>query len=146
MAERRTKTANQIDARKKAREHAAAFRDREEKLEGFAVDYFTAADKIDAIDADLDEAITKLRERAAERATAVRGEVNAAIAGMAALSVPAAEIAQRLDLPASAVRTALRSTADIAIDTVSDAAEQTEQEQEQESDVTENDWREEDAA
>lgn len=144
MAERRTKTANQIDARKKARERAAAFRDREEKLEGFAVDYFTAADKIDAIDVDLDEAITKLRERAAERATTVRGEVNAAIAGMAALSVPAAEIAQRLDLPASAVRTALRSTADIAIDTVSDAAEQTEQEQE--SDMTENDWREEDAA
>ncbi|NQX29860.1 hypothetical protein HQQ81_21135 [Microbacteriaceae bacterium VKM Ac-2854] len=121
----RTKTAGAVDARAKARERAAAFREREAKLESFAVDYFTSADKIDAIEVDLEESIVKLRKRAAERAASARDEVNAAIAGMAALSVPAVEIAERLDLPVNAVRAALRSAADTG-ESVGDEAEQPE--------------------
>ncbi|MWV75926.1 hypothetical protein SAMN06295924_11916 [Rathayibacter rathayi NCPPB 2980 = VKM Ac-1601] len=138
----RTKTAGAVDARAKARERAAAFRERETKLEGLAVNYFTAADRIDAIDVELEESIAKLRERAAERAASAREEANAAIAGMAALSVPAAEIAQRLDLPASAVRAAIRSAA--GSDPTAGAGEQTEPEPE--SDGVGNEWHEGDAA
>lgn len=112
----RTKTAGAVDARAKARERAAAFRERETKLEGFAVDYFTAADRIAAIDVDLEEAIVKLRKRAIDKAASARADVNAAIASMSVLDVPAVEIAERLDLTVSAVRAAIRSASDTSTD------------------------------
>ncbi|KQQ18763.1 hypothetical protein ASF48_17755 [Rathayibacter sp. Leaf299] len=104
-----TKSAGAVDAKAKARERAAAFRDREAKLETLAVDYFTASDRIDTINSDLEETIVKLRERAADKAASERADLNAAIAGMAALDVSASEIAERLDLTVSMVRAALRA-------------------------------------
>ncbi|PPF28033.1 hypothetical protein C5D07_14890 [Rathayibacter tritici] len=62
---------------------------------------------------------------------------------MASLSVSAAEIAQRLDLPASAVRAALRSAAGNTVDTVSDAPELAEPGMQ--PDMSGHEWREEDA-
>ncbi|PPF67728.1 hypothetical protein C5C74_12215 [Rathayibacter sp. AY1E8] len=108
MGAGRTKTAAQIDARKRARDRAAVYREREEKLENLATDYFAATDREDAILTELEEEIRKLPAASEEQATAARLDEARAIAGMGAYVSPA-ETAERLGITSANVRAAIRA-------------------------------------
>ncbi|WP_230673251.1 hypothetical protein [Rathayibacter sp. Leaf248] len=108
MAVGRTKAAVKIDARKRARERAAAFRERNEKLESLAADYFTASEREDEVLAELNEEIRKLQARADERTASAREDAAAAIVSMSA-QASQAEIAERLGVATAVVRQALRA-------------------------------------
>lgn len=111
MAAGRTKTAGKIDARKRARERAAAFRERNEKLENLATDYFTASEREDGVLAELNEEISKLQARADERAASAREDAAAVIVSMLA-QASQAEVAERLGVAMAVVRQALRAAVD----------------------------------
>lgn len=111
MAAGRTTTAGKIDARKRARERAAAFRERNEKLENFATDYFTATEREGDVLAELNAEILKLQARAEERTASAREDAAAAIVSMSA-QASQAEIAERLGVAVAVVRHALRAAGD----------------------------------
>jgi len=95
MAEVR-KSAKQTEARRRAREKAAEFRERQDKLEQLAVDYFVAADSLDEIDAATEKEITAVRARAEKQSADARAEADAVMQKMLALGITRAEVASRL--------------------------------------------------
>jgi len=93
------KSAKQTAARTRAREKAAEFRAKQDKLEQLATNYFVAADSVEEIEATAQKEIVAVRERAAKRSTAARAKALAVIASMLELSTPRSEVADRLGIP-----------------------------------------------
>ncbi|WKK70480.1 hypothetical protein Q0F99_11450 [Rathayibacter oskolensis] len=84
------------------------YREREEKLENLATEYFAATDREDAILTELEEEIRKLRAASEAQAAAARLDAAKAIEGMDPYVSPA-EIADRLGITSANVRAAIRS-------------------------------------
>jgi len=95
MAEVR-KSAKQTEARRRAREKAAEFRQQQDKLEQLAVDYFVAADSLDEIDAATEKEVAAVRARAEKQSADARAEAEAVMQKMLALGITRAEVASRL--------------------------------------------------
>jgi len=98
------KSAKQTAARQRAREKAAEFREKQDKLEQFAVDYFVAADSIEEIEESVEREIAAVRERGAKLSEEARVKADAVIASMLALGVPRSEVASRLGIATRDVR------------------------------------------
>lgn len=102
MSEPRKSTV-QTEARRRAREKAAEFRAREDKLEALAVEFFMAHAAVETIDAERDKAIQALRDRADRDAASARAKADTAMEGMLAEGVSRSEVAARLGIPVRAV-------------------------------------------
>ena len=113
MAEVR-KSAKQTEARRRAREKAAEFREQQDKLEQLAVDYFVAADSLDEIDAATEKEVAAVRARAEKRSADARAEAESVIQKMLALGITRAEVASRLGV---AVRDVKKAPAESGGDT-----------------------------
>jgi hypothetical protein len=98
------KSAKQTAARTRAREKAAEFRAKQDKLEQLATDYFVATDSLEEIEASALKELSAVRERAAKRSAAARANADAVIASMLALGTPRGEVADRLGIPTRDVR------------------------------------------
>ena len=105
MAEVR-KSAKQTEARRRAREKAAEFREQQDKLEQLAVDYFVAADSLDEIDAATEKEIAAVRARAEKRSTDARAEAESVMQKMLSLGITRAEVASRLGVAVRDVKKA----------------------------------------
>lgn len=103
MAEVR-KSATQTAARKRAREKAAAFREKQDKLEQLAVDYFVATDGLETIREEIEKELAAVRARGDKRLATSRSEANRVIADMLDLGVPRNEVADRLGIPTRDVK------------------------------------------
>lgn len=97
MAEVR-KSAKLTAARTRAREKAAEFRAKHDKLEQLAADYFVAADSLEEIEEATQKEIAAVHMRAAKQSTATRAKAAAVIASMLELGTPRAEVAGRLGI------------------------------------------------
>jgi hypothetical protein len=95
MAEVR-KSAKQTEARRRARERAAEFREQQDRLEHLAVDYFVAADSLDEIAAATEKEVAAVRARAEKQSADARAEAESVMQKMLALGVTRAEVASRL--------------------------------------------------
>jgi hypothetical protein len=105
MAEVR-KSAKQTEARRRAREKAAEFREQQDKLEQLAVDYFVAADSLDEIDAATEKEIAAVRARAAKQSADARAKAESVMQKMLALGITRAEVASRLGVAVRDVKKA----------------------------------------
>lgn len=109
MAEPR-KSAKQTDARRRAREKAAQFRELQDTLEQLATDYFVAVDSVDETNEETEREIAKLRERAEQQTQKARDEADQVIVRMVAAGASAAEVAARLGVTPREVRRATKGT------------------------------------
>ncbi|MGA1813713.1 hypothetical protein VH571_15130 [Frondihabitans sp. 4ASC-45] len=98
------KSATQTAARKRAREKAAAFREKQDKLEQLAVDYFVATDGLETIQEEIEKELAAVRARGDKRLAASRAEADRVIADMLDLGVPRNEVADRLGIPTRDVK------------------------------------------
>jgi hypothetical protein len=105
MAEVR-KSAKQTEARRRAREKAAEFRQQQDKLEQLAVDYFVAADSLDEIDAATEKEVAAVRARAEKQSADARAEAESVMQKMLAHGITRAEVASRLGVAVRDVRKA----------------------------------------
>ena len=105
MAEVR-KSAKQTEARRRAREKAAEFRDQQDKLEQLAVDYFVAADSLDEIDNSTEKEVAAVRARAEKQSADARADAEAVMQKMLALGISRAEVASRLGVAVRDVKKA----------------------------------------
>ncbi|AMM22799.1 hypothetical protein AX769_21930 (plasmid) [Frondihabitans sp. PAMC 28766] len=97
MAEVR-KSGKQTAARQRAREKAAEFREKQDKLEQLATDYFVAADSIEEIQANVEREIEAARERGEKLSAEARAKSQAVIISMLDLGTPRNEVAGRLGI------------------------------------------------
>ena len=109
MAEPR-KSAKQTDARRRAREKAAQFRELQDTLEQLATDYFVAVDSVDETNEETEREIAKLREQAEQQTQKARHEADRVIVRMVAAGASAAEVAARLGVTPREVRRATKGT------------------------------------
>jgi hypothetical protein len=105
MAEVR-KSAKQTEARRRAREKSAEFREQQDKLEQLAVDYFVAADSLDQIDAATEREIAAVHARAEKQSADARAAAEAVMQKMLALGITRAEVASRLGVAVRDVKKA----------------------------------------
>ena len=110
MAELR-KSAKLTAARQLARENAAQFRAREDKLESLAVDYFTYIDQVDEVNALAEKEIARIRAQAQKNTAARRASAAATIDTMLAAGASRAEVAGRLGIATRDVKRAAPSPA-----------------------------------
>lgn len=108
MAELR-KSAKQTDARRRAREKAAQFRELQDTLEQHAVDYFVAIDSVDATNEETEREIEKLRDRAASKTREARDTADRIIGRMIDAGANATEVAARLGVSVREVKKATKS-------------------------------------
>lgn len=109
MAEPR-KSAKQTDARRRAREKAAQFRELQDTLEQHAVDYFVAIDSVDAINDETEREIERLRERATAQTQKARDTADQIVGTMIAAGASATEVATRLGVSVRDVKKATKPT------------------------------------
>ncbi|WP_316295655.1 hypothetical protein [Clavibacter michiganensis] len=121
MAELR-KSAKQTDARRRAREMAAQFRELQDKLEHLAADYFVAIDSMDATNDETEREIAKLRERAEQQTRKARDDAEKVIARMLDAGASPAEVAARLGITAREVKKATRTAPASTPSTIDDSA------------------------
>lgn len=118
----KTHNSKLVDARRKARELAAAQQERHEKLLGLAESYFVAADNADAIVQEATDASLKLLEEAQAKGHALvqaakkqsmekRNDALRLIAEMVETGASVSDVASRLGLKAAAVRAAVKASA-----------------------------------
>ncbi|WP_104198721.1 hypothetical protein [Cryobacterium sp. Y29] len=105
MAELR-KSAKLTAARQLARENAAQFRAREDKLESLAVDYFTYVDQVDEVNALAEKEIARIRAQAQKNTAARRASAAVTIDTMLAAGASRAEVAGRLGIATRDVKRA----------------------------------------
>ncbi|WIE56320.1 hypothetical protein [Curtobacterium sp. MCBD17_003] len=105
MAEVR-KSAKQTEARRRAREKAAEFRARQDKLEQLAVDYFVAADTLDDIDEAMEKEIAAVRAFAEQQRSTARRNADDVMQKMLGLGITRAEVAERLGVSVRDVKKA----------------------------------------
>jgi hypothetical protein len=106
MAEVR-KSATQAAARKRAREKAATFREKQDQLEQLAADYFVAIDTALDIRNTAEEEILRIRARVEKEAQAVLDGADRIICQMLDLGTPKAEVIGRLGIANRHIRHAL---------------------------------------
>ena len=104
------KSVKQVEARKRAREKAAAFRARHDQLEQLAAEYFVAADTVTAITADTEQQIAALREKGRQQAEHAQQNADAITHRMLALGITRAEVAARLGIATRDVKKHPRTT------------------------------------
>jgi len=105
MTEQR-KSAKQTDARRRARDKAAKFRELQDTLEQLATDYFVAVDSVEDTNEETEREIAKLRERAAKQTQKARDDADQVIVRMVGAGASAAEVADRLGVTVREVRKA----------------------------------------
>ncbi len=103
MAEIR-KSGKQTAARQRAREKAAEFREKQDKLEQLATDYFLVTDTLDDIHAAVEEEIRAARVRGERLSKDARGKADAVIGAMLDLGVSRSEVANRLGITTREVK------------------------------------------
>ena len=104
------KSAKQTDARRRAREKAAQFRELQDKLEQLATDYFVSVDSVEETNEETEREIAKLRERAEQQTQKARDEADQVIVRMVAAGASAAEVAERLGVTPREVKKATKGT------------------------------------
>lgn len=109
MAELR-KSAKQTDARRRAREKAAQFRELQDTLEQLATDYFVATDSIEETNEEVEREIAKLRERAEKQSQKSRDEADRVIVRMVDAGASTSEVAARLGVQMRDVRRVTKAT------------------------------------
>lgn len=109
MADQR-KSAKQTDARRRAREKAAKFRELQDTLEQLATDYFVVVDSIEEMNEDTEREIAKLRERAAKQSQKAHHDADQVIVRMVDAGASPAEVADRLGISARDIKKATRVT------------------------------------
>jgi DNA-directed RNA polymerase specialized sigma24 family protein len=109
MAEPR-KSAKQTDARRRAREKAAQFRELQDTLEQLATDYFVAVDSVDETNEEAEREIAKIRKRAEQQTLKARDVADEVIVRMVAAGASAAEVAARLGVTSREVKKATKGT------------------------------------
>jgi predicted transcriptional regulator len=109
MAELR-KSAKQTDARRRAREKAAQFRELQDTLEQLATDYFVATDSIDETNEEVERELAKLRERAEKQSQKSRDEADRVIVRMVGAGASVSEVAARLGVQVRDVRRVTKAT------------------------------------
>lgn len=103
MAEPR-KSAKQTDARRRAREKAAQFRELQDTLEQLATDYFVSIDSVDETNDETEREIAKLRERAEKQTQKARVDAARTIVSMVKAGAKPDEVAARLGLTVREVK------------------------------------------
>lgn len=101
------KSATQTAARKRAREKAATFREKQDQLEQLAADYFVATDTALDIRNTAEQEILKLRARAEKEVQTVLDGADKIICDMLDLGTPKAEVIGRLGIANRHIRNAL---------------------------------------
>jgi hypothetical protein len=91
-------TARRV-ARERAAERAAQFRERQQRLEELAVEYFVAADQIDRIEERADEEIAAIRVRVERDVVSARAAADDVVQRMLDTDITRAEVAERLGVP-----------------------------------------------
>lgn len=109
MAEVR-KSAKQTDARRRAREKAAQFRELQDTLEQLATDYFVAVDSVDEANEEAEREIAKIRKRAEQQTQKARDVADQVIVRMVTAGASAAEVAARLGVTSREVKKATKGT------------------------------------
>nr|WP_181716129.1 hypothetical protein [Cryobacterium sp.]QJS06303.1 hypothetical protein [Cryobacterium sp.] len=105
MAEAR-KSAKLTAARQLAREKSAQFREREDKLESLAVDYFTYVEQVDEVNELAEKEIVRIRAQAERNTANRRASAAATIVAMLAAGASRAEVAGRLGIATRDVKRA----------------------------------------
>ncbi|MCJ0700265.1 hypothetical protein FRIG_03800 [Frigoribacterium faeni] len=113
MAEPR-KATKQTNARRRARERAAQFRELQDTLEQLAVDYFVTVDSVDETNAETEREIAKLRERAEKNTQKARDEAARVIVRMVEAGAKPDEVAERLGVTVREVKKATREATSAA--------------------------------
>lgn len=108
MTEQR-KSAKQTDARRRARDKAAKFRELQDTLEQLATDYFVAVDSVEDTNEETEREIAKLRERAAKQTQKARDDADQVIVRMVDAGASPAEVADRLGVTVREVKKASKS-------------------------------------
>jgi len=109
MAELR-KSAKQTDARRRAREKAAQFRELQDTLEQLATDYFVAIDSVEETNEEAEREIAKLRERAEKQSQKSRDEADRVIIRMIGAGASVGEVAERLGVQVRDVKRVAKAT------------------------------------
>lgn len=104
-------SARQLDARRRAREHAASYREREDRLTDLAAEFFVADDTLTAAKVESDAKIGALRDRVAAATEQHAHRTAEVVAAMLAAGESAAGVAGRLGLTLADVRLAKASAA-----------------------------------
>ncbi|TFC92996.1 MULTISPECIES: hypothetical protein [Cryobacterium] len=105
MAEVR-KSAKLTAARQLARTNAAQFREREDKLESLAVDYFTYVDQVEEVNALAEKEIVRVRAQAERNTADRRASAAATIVEMQSAGASRVEVAGRLGIAARDIKRA----------------------------------------
>jgi len=105
MTEQR-KSAKQTDARRRARDKAAKFRELQDTLEQLATDYFVAVDSVEDTNEETEREIARLRERAAKQTQVARDNADQVIVRMVEAGASLAEVADRLGVTLREVKKA----------------------------------------
>lgn len=105
MAEAR-KSAKLTAARQLAREKSAQFREREDKLESLAVDYFTFVEQIEDVNDLAEKEIVRIRKQAEKNTADRRASAARIIPAMLATGASRAEVAGRLGIATRDVKRA----------------------------------------
>ncbi|KFF58197.1 hypothetical protein JF66_20365 [Cryobacterium sp. MLB-32] len=100
------KSAKLTTARTLAREKSAQFREREDRLESLAVDYFTNVDQVDDINAAAEKEIARIRAQADRSTAERRASAAAVIEKMLDAGASRAEVAGRLGIATRDVKRA----------------------------------------
>jgi hypothetical protein len=106
MAEVR-KSAKLTAARQLARTNAAQFREREDKLEALAVDYFTYVEQVEDVNALAEKEIVRIRQQAEKNTADRRASAARIIPAMLAAGASRAEVAGRLGIAVRDVKRAM---------------------------------------
>lgn len=117
-----TKTAKATAARARAREMAAAFREREDLLEELAVAYFTSADEVERVLAVRDREVEQAERKATQGVEAARSSGDDAVLAMLDQGVSRGEVVSRLGCTSADVRRALDARATVPGEEHSDGA------------------------
>lgn len=118
------KSVSQVDARRRARERAAQFREREDTLEQLAAEYIVNTDRVEQIEEKLADEIAALQARADRETAQARDNSAQIIRRMSELGVAKTEIGARLDVPARTVRDAVSSPSSTQSDVDSSEAQE----------------------
>lgn len=103
------KASAAVAAREKARERAEAITRRNEELIDLAAGYFVAVDRVEAIEADLEDKIAALREQADCDAAAARKEAVGVVVTMLATGEAKRAVGERLGISTAEVTAAAKS-------------------------------------
>lgn len=109
MAELR-KSAKETDARRRAREKAAQFRELQDTLEQLATDYLVAVDSIEEANDETERSIAKLRAQAKQMGQKARKDADHIVVRMVEAGANAPEVATRLGVQVRDIKRVMKAT------------------------------------